>query len=283
MTDPNRTQALDADPNRTMMGTAPTIDATVTIKPVQCPVCKSFNPAGVMFCVECGLIFDRALPDDAFGAPAIQLPMLVEAGGREHPIRPGVNVVGREGDIAIPDTRVSRRHAEVRSEAGTFTVEDLGSTNGTTLNGVATTGKVAFGADDVLAFGGVELKLRLPDQASGGATQAFKAHKTAALTAAPSVDPAVARLVGEGMSFALKQGTNAFGRRSDNDVVIADPYVSGRHGTIEVADDGYWLVDTGSTNGTVLNDAKIPTNSRTHVTTDDVIRLGSLELRIESA
>src|SRR6187549_1178306 len=96
--DPNRTQ-LGApptmDPNKTMLGNAPTLNATITIKPVQCPVCKTFNPAGMMFCVDCGLIFDRALPDDAFGAPVVRLPVLVDAiSGREHPIRPGVNMVG---------------------------------------------------------------------------------------------------------------------------------------------------------------------------------------------
>src|SRR5687767_3849861 len=109
-TDPNRTQmgtAPTLDPNRTMMGTAPSLNATQTIKPVQCPVCKSFNPAGVMFCVDCGLIFDRSLPDDAFGAPTVQLPMLVEETGREHPLRPGTTVIGREGDISLPDAKVS--------------------------------------------------------------------------------------------------------------------------------------------------------------------------------
>src|SRR5579863_8959338 len=124
--DPNRTQlgvAPTLDPNKTMMGTAPTLNATITIKPTQCPVCKTFNPAGVMFCVECGLIFDRALPGDAFGAPAIQLPVLVENTGREHPIRPGQNMVGREGDILLADARVSRKHAQIVSDNGTILVE----------------------------------------------------------------------------------------------------------------------------------------------------------------
>ena len=92
--------APSVDPNRTVMGTAPSLNATQTIKPVQCPICKTFNPAGMMFCIECGLIFDRALPDDAFGAPVVRLPVLVEASsGREHPVRRGVNIVGREGDV----------------------------------------------------------------------------------------------------------------------------------------------------------------------------------------
>src|SRR5579859_5079571 len=115
MSDANKTQLLTAppqktiqggpafDPNKTMLGTAPSMNATQTIKPLQCPVCRTFNPAGVMFCVDCGLIFDRALPADAFGAPVVQLPMIVEVSGREQPIRPGISSVGREGDIMLPD------------------------------------------------------------------------------------------------------------------------------------------------------------------------------------
>ena len=55
--DPNRTQMGSVvDPNRTIMGGGPSLNATQTIKPVQCPVCKTFNPVGVAWCVDCGLI-----------------------------------------------------------------------------------------------------------------------------------------------------------------------------------------------------------------------------------
>ena len=45
--------------------------------------------------------------------------------------------IGRvdDNDIAIDDTRVSRRHAHVRREDFRYVLEDLGSTNGTWLNG----------------------------------------------------------------------------------------------------------------------------------------------------
>jgi len=41
----------------------------------------------------------------------------------------------RECDVRIPDANVSRRHAEVRQEGATHWVVDLGSTNGTEVNG----------------------------------------------------------------------------------------------------------------------------------------------------
>lgn len=286
--DPHRTQMgapPSADPNKTMMGSAPTLNATQTIKPIQCPVCKTFNPTGVMFCIDCGLIFDRALPDDAFGAPAVQLPVLVDSSGREHPIRPGTNALGREGDIALADSRVSRRHAVVHSTDGVLEIEDVGSTNGTHVNGTRLDPgtRLALSSGDVVSLGGVEVTLGVPGAA--GATAVLGSNKTASLTVPPRLEAAAGHLVGDGTEYPLKPGANTFGRKSDNDVAIVDAYVSGRHGLIELADDGIFLTDIGSTNGTVLNDARLTPNMRTGITPDDTIRLGSLtfQVRLETA
>lgn len=283
-TDPNRTQLGSPvlDPNKTVMGSPTTLNATQTIKPVQCTVCKTFNPAGVMFCVECGLIFDRALPADAFGAPAVQLPVLVDENGREYPIRPGDNTVGREGDVMLVDPRCSRRHATIRLETdGAVQVEDLASTNGTFVNGakLEPNQPKPLAAGDKVSFGGFEMQLSMPGKAS--ATMIPNSNKTAAMATPPTVEAPAARLVGSIGTFPLRKGVNTFGRRAENDVAISDPYVSGRHGTIEIAEDGIYLTDVGSTNGTMLNDAKLSPNMRTKITEDDVIQLGSLELRVE--
>ncbi|MFZ4506574.1 MAG: FHA domain-containing protein [Fimbriimonas sp.] len=285
LTDPNRTRMGTppvADPNKTMMGTAPSLNATQTIKPVQCPVCKTFNPAGVMFCVDCGLIFDRALPGDAFGAPTIQLPMLVDASGREHPLRPGTTTIGREGDILLSDARASRRHAQILNDSGQLAIEDLGSTNGTKVDGqpISPGDKRILNGSEKLSFGGIELQLSLPGAKGGNTTQVFASNRTAAMTVAPKKEVAPARLVGNGSDFPLKAGINSFGRKAENDVQISDAYVSGKHGLIEIAEQGVYLTDVGSTNGTMLNDAKLAPNMRTLVTGEDVIRLGSMEFRV---
>lgn len=286
MLDPNRTQigvAPRLDPNRTVMGNAPSLNATQTIKPVQCPVCKSFNPAGVMFCVDCGLIFERSLPDDAFGAPAVQLPMLIDESGREHPIRPGITSVGREGDIALVDGRVSRRHSQITSDDGSMYLEDLGSTNGTKLNGdkLVAGEKRALKGGDKISFGGYETQVTLPGEKRGNTTQAFASNKTSAIAAPPMVELPPAALVGADRSFPLRAGPNSFGRRDGNDVVVPDPYVSGKHGQIEITDDGIFITDLGSSNGTFLNEAKLAHNMRTKITQDDTIRLGSLEFKVK--
>lgn len=283
MADDNRTQMMGAaptaDPNKTIMGAAPSLNTTVTIKPVQCPVCKSFNPPGTMFCNECGLIFEKALDGDAFGAPAIQLPSIVDATGREHQLRPGENTVGRQGDVLIEDTRVSRRHASFLLEGQTVKVKDLGSTNGTKVGG-SPIGQdyvdVANGA--VVSLGGYEVRVSAPGEQNK--TQVALSGKTVGLTVAPTVNSAVAWLVLDEGEQALEPGTHTFGRRTDNDIVIPDPYVSGRHGKFDVDDTGVYLTDTGSTNGTVLNDAKIAANQRTQLRKGDVIRLGEREIRL---
>lgn len=284
MDDLNKTQlgtAPVADPNRTIMGSAPTLNATITIKPVQCPICKTFNPVGVMFCVDCGLIFDSALPADAFGAPAVQLPVLVDAEGKEHPLRPGANSIGRQGDVLIDDQRISRRHAQIDSDGNTFTVQDLGSTNGTTLNGAPLTPNQpqAMNAGDKLSLGGFELTLSLPGEAQK--TMIGAGGRTAAISAPPTAEDAPAFLIGDGRRFPLHSGAQKFGRKADNPIQIANAYVSGVHGEIEVAEDGIYLTDLGSTNGTVLNESKLPAHQRTLLQPADVIRLGELEFRVE--
>ena len=288
-TDPNRTQMgapPRVDPNRTMMGSAPTkFEATVTIKPVQCSVCKTFNPTGVMFCVDCGLIFDRALPDDAFGAPVVKLPMIVDANGKEQPVRPGESVIGREADISLPDGRVSRRHATIVSGHGQITIEDLGSTNGTKVDGVRLGAgeKRVLKGGETISLGGMEVRLAMPGEAGANATAAFGSNKTAAIPAAPRRETAPATLVGADGEHPLRAGVSTFGRKADNDYQVPDSYVSGRHGQIEVTEHGVFLTDLGSSNGTFLNGAKLAANMRTEVTPEDTIRLGSLEYTIRRA
>lgn len=73
-------------------------------------------------------------------APAAVVAML-EVNGARTELRPPGLVVGRgaEADLRINDPGVSRRHAEIRVSTGaarpTVTIVDLGSTNGTLVNG----------------------------------------------------------------------------------------------------------------------------------------------------
>jgi pSer/pThr/pTyr-binding forkhead associated (FHA) protein len=61
-------------------------------------------------------------------------------------LKSGVSDMGRGSDVDIPlaDAGLSRRHARIIASAGVYTIEDLGSTNGTFLNGVKVTDRVSM-------------------------------------------------------------------------------------------------------------------------------------------
>jgi pSer/pThr/pTyr-binding forkhead associated (FHA) protein len=83
--------------------------------------------------------------------------------GRSYPIS-GELTVGRAGGCAISlpdDTFVSSMHARVfRGEREGVLVEDLGSTNGTFLNGTKVTSPVPLGTGDRLKVGNTVLEAR---------------------------------------------------------------------------------------------------------------------------
>ncbi len=69
--------------------------------------------------------------------------------------------IGRdpENDLVLDDRRVSRRHAEIRSRLGRYTLYDLQSTNGTYVNG-RRVAEVVLSDGDRIAIGGNELVLQ---------------------------------------------------------------------------------------------------------------------------
>jgi pSer/pThr/pTyr-binding forkhead associated (FHA) protein len=99
-------------------------------------------------------------------------PMYLEINGVRHPLEPPGLVVGRgsNADLRIDDPGVSRRHVQFRVETdpdGTrVTVMDLGSTNGTLVNGQRIQHAVV-GDGAVIVIGGTRLLVGIPAPSSG--------------------------------------------------------------------------------------------------------------------
>jgi pSer/pThr/pTyr-binding forkhead associated (FHA) protein len=68
------------------------------------------------------------------------------------------------------------------------------------------------------------------------------------------------------------------GRKSDCDIVIDEPYISGWHAKIEWRSNHFFLTDIASTNGTLLNGK--PISSETWISETDSVQLGEVTLRI---
>jgi pSer/pThr/pTyr-binding forkhead associated (FHA) protein len=84
----------------------------------------------------------------------------------------------------------------------------------------------------------------------------------------------------EGLDFELNSAQLTIGRGRQNDIAIAtDEYASARHARFEPRQDGVWVQDLGSTNGTFLNGARLEHPRR--LTVGDIVRVGETDLRYE--
>jgi pSer/pThr/pTyr-binding forkhead associated (FHA) protein len=54
------------------------------------------------------------------------------------------------------------------------------------------------------------------------------------------------------------------GRSPDNDVILRDPATSGHHARVERRGDQFWIVDLGSTNGTLVNGESVQEKQLNH-------------------
>ena len=61
----------------------------------------------------------------------------------------------------------------------------------------------------------------------------------------------------KGMSFLLKEGNTTVGRHPESDIFLNDVTVSRQHCRFVVGEDGLMVEDSGSTNGTYVNDARV--------------------------
>ena len=89
--------------------------------------------------------------------------------GTRHPASVGA-IIGREDcEIVLADPEVSRRHATIRTLDDGLAIEDLGSTNGTFVNGERLTGVSALRDGDVIKM--ANSALRVEAQVDAGATR----------------------------------------------------------------------------------------------------------------
>lgn len=82
-----------------------------------------------------------------------------------------------------------------------------------------------------------------------------------------------------GMSVALSSLPITIGRADDSTIAINDDYVSNRHARLVPNGTAWMLEDLGSTNGTVLDAAKITAPTEVHAGSQ--IRIGRTVLELQ--
>ncbi len=87
---------------------------------------------------------------------------LIAQDGTEYPLSSPVTTIGREDcDILLPqDERVSRRHAKIERQGNGLVLTDLGSTNGTFVNGARVRASYTLQPGDLIQLGSSSLTVR---------------------------------------------------------------------------------------------------------------------------
>ncbi len=111
--------------------------------------------------------------------------------GKVYPLEAAEISIGRDSSnmVAINDAEVSRRHARMELRGTAYMIQDLGSTNGTFVNGTRITGMQVLNPGDTVAFGeGIVLLFDVAEDANATVLSA-KAPPTAVQRPAPAPAP----------------------------------------------------------------------------------------------
>ncbi len=109
---------------------------------------------------------DLAAPPEELAAaepPRASMRAVLESGDRRFALTPPRIVVGRgrEADIQLDDPSISRSHMQFMSDGGDWLASDLGSTNGTRLNGGPLHGQAVLRSGDMIEVGNTVFKFVL--------------------------------------------------------------------------------------------------------------------------
>ncbi len=203
--------------------------------------------------------------------------------GEERLLFPGQFVrIGRAGenDVVLPDPKISRNHAELEWNGSGFLLRDLGSVNGTYINGqrLDNSNRLLRDGDEILLSVQILTYEIIRAEAARAPGALVSSGVTEPLTAA-GANLLVSGGPDMGQQYPLWGETITIGRASREatwEIRLTDRAVSRPHARLERREDGYFLVDLESANGTQLNGAPVRTPAL--LKNGDVILVGETRL-----
>ena len=163
-------------------------------------------PEGAAFRLNDTLI---GLPKTASPIPAVARPLatlLVKSGslkGERIPVRTAVVNIGRAeyNDLRFPDPSISSSHVKLQLREGVWTLSDLGSTNGTVVDGERVDDEVPLSPGALVKLGDVSMSFEPQDE------RAARTDRTALLERASLPAPVVAEPSSTPPPAALRQSS----------------------------------------------------------------------------
>jgi pSer/pThr/pTyr-binding forkhead associated (FHA) protein len=216
-------------------------------------------------------------------------------------------VVGRKrGELILDDPLVSGAHCQVARREGKWVLQDLGSTNGTLVNGKLVQREIVLQPGAEISIGGNRMLLYVgdeaPDSGEGGNGIALEiawlldeelvelrnpGEKRAAadvisqdLRLPPGLNAAIEVVAGQdaGKVFRVTRSGNVSVGRRQGDVPLTDVEVSRHHAVIEVfGREMIFLRDLGSTNGSYHNGRRI---TSTRIQASDTVGCGKTVMKL---
>jgi ABC-type multidrug transport system ATPase subunit len=174
-----------------------------------------------------------------------------ETDGGTARLSPKVIHIGRDvdNDVVLDYPVISAHHARITSQGGKHFIEDLGSTNGTSLGSPERKiSRTELSPHDTVYFGSFPMPAsRLLEKVSLGE----KPHT----------------------SIKFNDASMVLGRDPGCDQPLDHPMISWHHARLSKSNGDYMVEDLGSTNGTFVNGQRI--SGAVRVSAGDAIRLGS--------
>ena len=182
---------------------------------------------------------------------------------------------GSKNDLIIHDNEVSRNHARfIRTTSG-YEIHDLGSSNGTYVNGqhIASSSWLLRSQCIIELGDSITLEYRMGDPAEDPdvaerelARRPIAVNERSYLVVSIEGQPEPAVYPLRGMSITV-------GRSTSNDIVIVEPELSREHFRMTLMPQGYFVEDMGSTNGTFINGD--PLNGSRLLYANDILQVGT--------
>ncbi len=230
--------------------------------------------------------------------------------GKEYAIPSTGLVIGRDAsaNVVVAQNEVSRKHAEIAAIEGGYEVRDF-SANGVFVNGVRIDTSQLLSRSDVIRIGSEEFRFYadvrpaapsldatvVPQGASsakGRRTPVMASEALAASQPSPVAAPATQQrsdgrpLLGvleivnpgptKGQKFDVCVPLVHVGRGAHNDIVLSDESVSDTHAKLQRREDGWYICDVGSTNGTYVGGQRVATERKLDGSPD--VRFGGVKM-----
>ncbi|MBC8504304.1 MAG: FHA domain-containing protein, partial [Chloroflexi bacterium] len=181
-------------------------------------------------------------------------------------------------DLTLEHQEISRRHARLSQVGDEIILTDLGSSNGTFVDGQPLVPNVpaTLSAGKNFEIGGFLLIIQVPGY------QAPRAVEDQAPQKREIFHLRYRFASGEWQTLVLPDGDTSIGRGEDNDLVFDDEETSRHHAVITLGQNKILLSDQGSTNGTLLDNMPLVPHQKLPVKIGQFIEIGLHTLYVEA-